>query len=114
MKKLFVAALCGAAFFGFNSTAVTAGETLTSKQIKQFIPGRAKGNIAGSKVTLHMSGSGRLSGKWDGELDSGIWKVANDQLCIKFNKWLGGSMRCSAVTRSGNSYRLAGYTFSKF
>ena len=113
MKKYLVAALFGASLASGFAPISVAGETLKSHQIKKFVPGRATAKIMGSHVSISMSRSGRLSAKWDGERDTGIWRVAGDQLCIKFNKWMNGATRCSAVTRAGNSYRVAGVTFSK-
>ena len=97
-----------------NSGTSTAGEVLSAKQIKKFIPGRAKAKIMGSKVTMRMSRGGYLSARWDGERDTGVWRVRKNQLCIRFKKWMNGATRCSSVTKSGNSYRVAGITFSKY
>jgi hypothetical protein len=113
MNKFVIAAACSAFILGANATAGLAGETLSAKQIKRFVPGAATAHIMGSKVRVRMSHGGRVSAKWDGERDTGIWRVANNQLCIKFKKWMNGATRCSSVTRSGNSYRVAGVTFSK-
>jgi hypothetical protein len=112
MKKFVVAALCGAGVV-LASASANAGETLKSHEIKKFVPGAASATIMGSRVSIHMARSGRLSAKWDGERDTGTWRVNGDQLCIKFSKWMNGATRCSGVTRAGNSYRVAGVTFSK-
>ena len=114
MKKFVIAAACGAFILAGNAGASSAGEMLSAKEIKKFIPGRAKAKIMGSKVTMRMSRGGSLSAKWDGERDTGVWRVAKNQLCIKFKKWMNGATRCSSVSRIGNSYRVAGITFSKY
>ena len=114
MKKFVIAAACGAFILAGNTGASSAGEMLSAKEIKKFIPGRAKAKIMGSKVTMRMSRGGSLSAKWDGERDTGVWRVTKNQLCIKFKKWMNGATRCSSVTKSGNSYRVAGITFSKY
>ncbi|MGB5215282.1 MAG: hypothetical protein WBN88_16745 [Anderseniella sp.] len=114
MKKFVIAAACGAFILAGNTGASSAGEMLSAKEIKKFIPGRAKAKIMGSKVTMRMSRGGSLSAKWDGERDTGVWRVAKNQLCIKFKKWMNGATRCSSVSRIGNSYRVAGITFSKY
>ncbi len=114
MKKFLIAAACGAFILAGNTSASSAGEMLSAKEIKKFIPGRAKAKIMGSKVTMRMSRGGSLSAKWDGERDTGVWRVAKNQLCIKFKKWMNGATRCSSVSRTGNSYRVAGITFSKY
>lgn len=115
MKKFVIAAACGASIVFAVSAAGTAnaGETLKSHEIKKFVPGRATAKIMGSKVSISMSRGGSLSAKWDGERDTGTWRVSGDRLCIKFNKWMNGATRCSSVTRAGNSYQVAGVTFSK-
>lgn len=113
MNKFILAAACSATVLFANSGISLAGETLSASEIKKFVPGSATAQIMGSKVRIRMSHGGGLSAKWDGERDTGIWRVSNDQLCIKFNKWMNGATRCSAVTRSGNSYRVAGVTFAK-
>lgn len=113
MKKFAIAAFGAAVVFCAQAPAVMAGETLKSHEIKKFVPGRASAKIMGSNVSISMSRSGRVSAKWDGERDTGSWRVSGDQLCIRFNKWMNGATRCSAVTKSGNSYRVAGVTFSK-
>lgn len=114
MKKIVIAAACGAMIFAANSGTATAGDVLSAKQIKKFVPGRAKAKVMGSKVTMRMSRGGSLSAKWDGKRDTGVWRVTKNKLCIKFKKWMNGATRCSSVTRSGNSYRVAGITFSKY
>ncbi len=114
MKKFVIAAACGAFILAGNTGASSAGEMLSAKEIKKFVPGRAKAKIMGSKVTMRMSRGGSLSAKWDGERDTGVWRVAKNQLCIKFKKWMNGATRCSSVSRIGNSYRVAGITFSKY
>jgi hypothetical protein len=114
MKKIVIAAACGAFILAGNTGASSAGEMLSAKEIKKFVPGRAKAKIMGSKVTMRMSRGGSLSAKWDGERDTGVWRVAKNQLCIKFKKWMNGATRCSSVSRIGNSYRVAGITFSKY
>ena len=114
MKKLFIAAVCGSLILVANTGTSTAGEMLSAKQIKKFIPGRAKAKIMGAKVTMRMSRGGYLSARWDGERDTGVWRVSKNKLCIRFKKWMNGATRCSAVTKSGNSYRVAGITFSKY
>jgi hypothetical protein len=115
MKKVVIAAVCGAGIVcaGATTGVAVAGEVLKSHQIKKFVPGRATAKVMGSKVQVSMSRGGRVSAKWDGERDTGTWRVSGDRLCIKFNKWMNGATRCSAVTRAGNSYRVAGVTFSK-
>lgn len=113
MKKFVIAAVCGASIVFAGGNAAIAGQTLNSKEIKRFVPGRATAKIMGSRVSINMSRSGRLSAKWDGERDTGRWRVTGNRLCIKFKKWMNGATRCSAVTKRGNSYRVAGVTFSK-
>ncbi len=113
MMKTVIAAACGAVLFAASAGFANAGETLTASQIKKFVPGSASAHIMGSKVRIRLGQGGSISAKWDGERDTGIWRVNNDQLCIKFNKWMNGATRCSAVTRSGNTYRVAGATFTK-
>ena len=114
VKKFVIAAACGALILAANTGTSSAGEMLSAKEIKRFIPGRAKAKIMGSKVTMRMSRGGYLSARWDGKRDTGIWRVTKNQLCIKFKKWMNGATRCSSVSRSGNSYRVAGITFSKY
>jgi hypothetical protein len=113
MKKFAIAAISAATIALGLVSAASAGETLKSHEIKKFVPGSATAKIMGSNVSISMSRSGRLSAKWDGERDTGTWRVSGDQLCIRFNKWMNGATRCSAVTKAGNSYRVAGVTFSK-
>ncbi len=112
MKRFVVAAVCGAGVVLAAANA-SASEALKSHEIKRFVPGQASATIMGSKVRIHMARGGSLSAKWDGERDTGTWRVNGDKLCIKFSKWMNGATRCSAVTRAGNSYRVAGVTFSK-
>jgi len=114
VKKIVIAAACGALILAANTGTSSAGDTLSAKEIKRFVPGRAKAKIMGSKVTMRMSRSGYLSARWDGERDTGSWRVTKNKLCIKFKKWMNGATRCSSVSKSGNSYRVAGITFSKY
>ena len=114
MQRLIIAALAGATAICTAVNTAAADEVLSASQIKSFVPGRAKAQISGDTVTISLSRRGTLSGKWAGERDHGSWHVSGDRLCIKFDNWLGGATRCSAVARSGNAYRVSGVTFVKY
>lgn len=114
MKRLALAAAAAASILSAQAGPATANEILDAAQIKKFVPGRAQAKISGSTVVIRASTSGKLSGTWDGENDSGQWHVRGDQLCIRFSTWLRGGTHCSKVARSGNSFRVAGVTFSKY
>jgi hypothetical protein len=114
MKKLALAAAAAASILSAHTGSAVANEVLNASQIKKFVPGRAKANISGSTVVIRASTSGKLSGTWGGENDTGQWHVSGDQLCIRFNSWLRGGTHCSKVARSGNSFRVVGVTFNKY
>jgi len=114
VKRIMLSAFAGAAVICTAVSTAQANEILSASQIKSFVPGRAKAQISGDTVTISLSRRGTLSGKWAGERDHGSWHVSGDRLCIKFNNWLGGATRCSAVARSGNAYRVSGVTFVKY
>ena len=42
--------------------------------------------------------NGRITGDAGGQHDTGQWHIAGDRLCISWSKWLGGQMKCSALT----------------
>ncbi len=114
MKKLALVAAAAASMLSAHALPAVANEVLNASQIKKFVPGRAKASISGSTVVIRASTSGKLSGTWGGENDTGQWHVSGDQLCIRFNSWLSGGTHCSKVARSGNSFRVVGVTFNKY
>ena len=114
MKKLALAAAAAASVLSTQALPAGANEVLNATQIRKFVPGQAKAEISGSTVVIRASTSGKLSGTWGGENDTGQWHVSGDQLCIRFNSWLSGGTHCSKVARSGNSFRVVGVTFNKY
>jgi len=114
MNKLALVAAAAASMLSAHALPSVANEVLNASQIKKSVPGRAKASISGSTVVIRASTSGKLSGTWGGENDTGQWHVSGDQLCIRFNSWLRGGTHCSKVARSGNSFRVVGVTFSKY
>lgn len=113
MKCVVIAAVAGASFLAASLTPAVAGETLSDKEIKRLMPGRIHAVVMGNKIAMVAARSGALRANWDGERDTGVWRVSNGQLCIKFNKWLSGSTRCSSVTKSGKWFSAAGVRFRK-
>jgi hypothetical protein len=91
-----------------------AGSSLSATELKRLAPGRYYVTLYNAvSMTVILKPNGTVSGASKTERDSGIWRLSGNQLCIGWNKWLGGQTRCSGLTSEGGYYRGSGFTFKR-
>jgi len=73
---------------------------LRSQGIELPIAYRANGTMSGQLKAFAASLAGGISTK-----DSGRWWIANDQLCQRWNKWMGRKSTCYKLQRKGSLVR---------
>jgi hypothetical protein len=102
LRAFAVAAL----FLIFSAVPSPAGEQLSSRALTNLFPGRFHVVVTGLinfKITAR--GDGSLSAVSPrGKKDNGRWSIRAGELCIKFNKWLGGRTRCTAIVQEAGWY----------
>ena len=83
-----------------------AGETLSSGALSSLFPGRFHVVVIGFiNIIVTARGDGSLSAvSARGKKESGRWSVRAGVLCIKFDKWLGGRTRCTAIVQEAGWY----------
>ena len=83
-----------------------AGATLSNGALASLFPGRFHVVVIGFiNIKVTARGDGSLSAvSARGKKDSGRWNVRAGVLCIKFDKWLGGRTRCTAIVREAGWY----------
>ena len=111
IKTPFAAALILAAFVlpGF------AGEKLNDQQLRGLAPGKYAVSIYGLvKLNISLQSSGAIYGTTSKKkTDTGIWSVNGEKLCIRFNRWLKGKQRCTALSGDNGSYSGGGLYIRK-
>jgi hypothetical protein len=109
MLKLIIAAawLCAMAV-GARSA------DLSGEQIKDLLTGATVeiDTPLGTKLPVHCGRDGRLLGEagslaWylGGTTDRGRWWVVGDQVCLKWNRWLGSEPQCLRLRKEGRLIR---------
>ncbi len=83
-----------------------AGKTLSNGALTGLFPGRFHVVVVGFiNIKVTARGDGSLSAvSARGKKDSGRWSVRAGVLCIKFDKWLGGRTRCTAIVQEAGWY----------
>jgi hypothetical protein len=93
---------------------VMAGARLSVSELKHLAPGRYFVTLYNAvSMTVTLKPNGTVSGASKSEHDSGIWRLSGNQLCIGWNKWLGGQTRCSGLTSEGGYYKGSGFIFKR-
>jgi hypothetical protein len=88
------------------ATPSQAGEKLSNGALASLFPGHFHVVVTGLinfKIAARGDGS-LLAVSPRGKKDHGRWSVSAGQLCIQFNKWLGGRMRCTAIVQEAGWY----------
>lgn len=110
LKTPFLAALAVCAL----STATLADDALSPTELRKLAPGRYAVNVMGLvNMTVSMRPNGVITGQAKGEKDRGFWTVQGQKLCIAWNKWNDGKMRCAAISGDNGAYTGGGLSIRK-
>ena len=90
-----------------------AGVPLGAAQLKSLAPGHYKVTLMGvSNMTVTLRTNGTVFGAAKGSTDNGQWNLSGNQICIAWNKWLGGSAHCSQLMSEAGYYQGSGFTIT--
>ena len=111
LKTPFVAALMLAAL----SLPGFAGDKLSAQELRGLAPGKYAVSIYGLiKLNISLQSGGAIYGTTSKKkTDTGIWSVNGEKLCIRFNRWLKGKQRCTALSGDNGSYSGGGLYIRK-
>lgn len=110
MKRLMLAA----AVAGFASVAHAGNlQELKGAELRKTVAGKTV-YLSSSGIVLPIvyRANGTMSGKLEAfaaslaggaPVDTGRWWISKDQLCQKWNRWLGGKSYCFRVKKKGQS-----------
>jgi hypothetical protein len=92
-----------------------AGDKLNDKQLRGLAPGKYAVSIYGLvKLNINLQSSGTIIGTTSKKkTDTGIWSVNGEKLCIRFNRWLKGKQRCTALSGDNGTYSGGGLYIRK-
>ena len=111
--KPFLTGIILAGLFFTQLPLAQAGVPLGAAQLKNLAPGRYKVTLLGvSSMTVSLRSNGTVFGAAQGAIDSGHWKLNGNEICIAWNKWLGGSARCSGLSSEAGYYQGNGFTIT--
>ncbi len=111
LKTPFAAALILAAL----ASPGFAGEKLNAQQLRGLAPGKYAVSIYGLvKLNINLQSTGSITGTTSKQkTDRGIWSVSGEKLCIRFNRWLKGKQRCTALSGDNGTYSGGGLYIRK-
>ena len=96
------------------ATNVLAGDALSPAELRKLAPGRYAVNVMGLvNMTVSMRPNGVITGQAKGDKDRGFWTVQGQKLCIAWNKWNDGKMRCAAISGDNGAYQGGGLSIRK-
>jgi hypothetical protein len=108
LKRITAAACLGATLFATVTQAQSSA--LSGQQISDLVAGATVEieTPLGTKLPVRYGRDGRMSGEAGGlasylgtSSDRGRWWVAGDQLCHKWNRWLGSEPQCMQLSKAG-------------
>ena len=110
-KTPFAAAIILAAFAmpGF------AADKLSPQELRGLAPGSYAVSIYGLvKLNISLRSGGVITGTTSKrKTDTGVWSVNGEKLCIRFNRWLKGKQRCTALSGDNGTYSGGGLYIRK-
>jgi hypothetical protein len=111
LKAPFATALILAAL----ATSSIAGDKLNANELRGLAPGKYAVSIYGLvKLNINLQSSGSITGTTSKKkTDSGVWSVNGEKLCIRFNRWLKGKQRCTALSGNNGTYSGGGLYIRK-
>ena len=109
----FTTAMISAGLIFTQLPSADAGVPLGAAQLKNLAPGRYNVTLMGiSNMTVTLRSNGTVSGVAKGATDNGSWELSGNEICIAWNKWLGGHARCSGLTSEAGYYQGSGFTIT--
>ena len=107
--KRFISAMLLAGLVFVPATAAFAGMPFGSTQLKSLVPGHYKVTLMGvTNMIVTLKSNGTVLGSANGAVDKGFWKLSGNQICIGWNKWLGGHTHCSGLSVEAGYYQGSG------
>jgi hypothetical protein len=102
-----LAALAACASSPQDSYAKEGATPLAGSRLKDFAEGTTLEGKWGAADFVHYYGVGGSAwNKGTGEkAETGSWRIANDQLCVKWAQSMGGAESCYVVLRKGDEVR---------
>ena len=103
---LFRMFLC-AGLLMLSSLPSAGGDKLSGGDIRNLFPGRFQAVVTGlMNFKITAQGDGSLSAvSARGKKDQGRWTVLSGKLCIEFERWLGGTKRCTGLVQEAEWYK---------
>jgi hypothetical protein len=91
-----------------------AGDVLSAQEIRKLAPGRYAVNVMGLvNMVVSMRPNGVITGKANGQTDTGFWYVQGQKLCVAWNKWNDGKRRCAVLSGDGGQYAGGGMSIRR-
>jgi hypothetical protein len=91
----------------------TTQPALTGAQITSLVAGKtATGPISGSHILfkMYVAPDGTATADRPTGIEHGVWHVANDQWCVKWENYRGGREYCQSVYPNGPNYKFVSPT----
>jgi len=111
MRKLTLACALFA-FLPFHGAEAGEGK-LSANQLRGLAPGSYEVALSMISVSVRLYSNGRISGDAGTQQDTGHWQIVGDRLCIAWSKWLGGQMKCSALSNQNGALVGDGLTIKR-
>ena len=109
----FIATIITSGLIFTQLPSAIAGVPLGAIQLKNLVPGRYNVTFMGvSNMTVTLRTNGTITGSAKGAIDSGYWKLSGNEICIVWNKWLGGYAHCSGLISEAGHYQGSGFTIT--
>lgn len=88
-----------------GASSATAAQRLSGNQIRALFRGVINGLYKNETVVkAKATRDGGLIAWFEGKVDTGTWKVVNNQVCVAFKVWTSGKFKCRFVEREGGWY----------
>lgn len=102
-----LAALAACASSPMDAYRMDGATHLAGSRLKDFVEGASlEGKWAGKDFAHYYGVGGGAWAKTGGEkAETGSWRIANDQLCVKWAQSMGGRESCYTVLRKGDEAR---------
>ena len=89
--------------------AANGGESaLSNRDMQALFPGTFSGEFDGYELVIRADSNGSLQGKAAGlYYDEGTWRLDGNRLCVSWNSWTGGKLKCQVVIKDGHWFKTA-------
>ncbi len=77
---------------------------LGAQSLKKLFPGHYEARVKGYKILFSAHRGGKLVGQAFGRSDRGKWFVKGRRLCMAWQNWTKGKVKCGSVSRQNNWY----------